>query len=162
MQESIRYAPIFIIEQTGNITVYGGNSVLIKSGFHAKPGSTFHAFIHGPSECYGGYAKSGTSDSSNDGNENETKMETLLAKSTTNEGLRINLIPNPNSGNFIFEVNQANPKGTLNVYGVDGKLYYEQFVNQTQTRLVISLRNGLYLVVYKTVKEMQTIKLIIN
>ncbi|WP_158276186.1 T9SS type A sorting domain-containing protein [Brumimicrobium oceani] len=76
--------------------------------------------------------------------------------------MQIKLIPNPNSGNFIFEINQANPKGSLYVYGVDGKLYYEQFVNQTQTRLDISLRNDLYLAVYKTHTEMQTTKLIIN
>jgi hypothetical protein len=160
MQESIPYMPVFIIEQTGNITVFGGQSVLIKPGFHAKTGSTFHAFIDGPSECYANNAKSGTSDSSDDDNENTTKTHT--EKPSISEELQIKLIPNPNSGNFIFEVNQANPKGTLYVYGVDGKLYYEQFVNQAQTRLDISLRNGLYLVVYKTVKEMQTIKLIIN
>ncbi|PWH84757.1 T9SS type A sorting domain-containing protein [Brumimicrobium oceani] len=160
MQESIRYAPIFIIEQTGNITVYGGKSVLIKNGFHAKAGSTFHAFIDGPSECYANNAKSGTSDSSDDDNENTTKTHT--EKPSIIEELQIKLIPNPNSGNFIFDVNQANPKGALYVYGLEGKLYYQQAVNQYQTKLDLSLKNGLYLVVYKTVKEMQTTKLIIH
>ncbi|PKR82063.1 hypothetical protein CW751_01625 [Brumimicrobium salinarum] len=160
MQESIRYAPIFIIEQTGNITVYGGKSVLIKPGFHSKAGSTFHAFIDGSSNCYGDYAKSGSSDSSDDDNENTTKTHT--EKPSISKVLQIKLIPNPNSGDFTFEINQENPNGKLYIYGLDGKLYSEQVVNQTQTRLDISLRNGLYLVVYKTVKEMQTTKLIIH
>lgn len=35
----------YIIEQTGDITVYAGESVVLKPGFHAQNGSTFHAFI---------------------------------------------------------------------------------------------------------------------
>jgi hypothetical protein len=150
----------YIIEQTGNITVYGGKSVLIKSGFHSKAGSTFHAFIREASDCYGDYGKSEDITSSNSDNENTA--ETFMEKSTTKEVLKIKLIPNPNYGNFIFEVNQTNPKGSLYVYGLDGKLYYQQSVNQTQTRLDLPIKNGLYLVVYKTAREMQTIKLIIN
>jgi hypothetical protein len=151
----------YIIEQTGNITVYGGQSVLIKPGFHAKAGSTFHAFIQEASNCYGDFGKSDAPAPSNSDN-NENRTETFIEKSTSNEVLQIKLIPNPNSGVFIFDVNQANPNGSLYVYGLDGKLYYEQAVVQTQTRLDLPLKNGLYLVVYKTAREMQTIKLIIN
>jgi hypothetical protein len=150
----------YIIEQTGNITVFGGQSVLIKPGFHSKAGSTFHAFIAGPSDCYGDYAKSGSSDSSDDDNENTTKTNT--EKSSITEELQIKLIPNPNSGNFTFEINQANPNGKLYIYGLEGKLYFEQVVNQTQTRLDISLKSGLYLVMYQTGTEMKSTKLIIN
>jgi hypothetical protein len=35
----------YIIEATGDITVYAGESVILKPGFHAQNGSTFHAFI---------------------------------------------------------------------------------------------------------------------
>jgi hypothetical protein len=35
----------YIIESTGDITVYAGESVVLKSGFHAQAGSAFHAFI---------------------------------------------------------------------------------------------------------------------
>jgi hypothetical protein len=35
----------YIIEKTGDITVYAGQSVILKPGFHAQNGSTFHAFI---------------------------------------------------------------------------------------------------------------------
>lgn len=35
----------YIIEATGDITVYAGESVVLKPGFHAQNGSTFHAFI---------------------------------------------------------------------------------------------------------------------
>ena len=151
----------YIIEQTGNITVYGGKSVLIKSGFHAKAGSTFQAFIQEASDCYGDYSKSDSPTSTNS-DTNENTMETVIEKSTMNEDLRIKLIPNPNSGTFIFDVNKANPKGSLYVYGLDGKLYYEQAVIQRRTKLDIPLKNGLYLVVFKTATEMQTIKLIIS
>lgn len=151
----------YIIEQTGNITVYAGKSVVIKSGFHAKAGSTFHAFIQEASGCYWDGVKSDAPPSSNSDN-NEKKAKTFKERSTINEALQIKLIPNPNSGNFIFDVNQANPKGDLYVYGLDGKLHYEQSVTQTQTQLEIFLKNGLYLVVYKTATERQTTKLIIN
>jgi hypothetical protein len=36
----------YIIEKTGDITVYAGESVVLKPGFHAQNGSTFHAFIN--------------------------------------------------------------------------------------------------------------------
>src|SRR5690554_465263 len=150
----------YIIEQTGNITVFGGQSVLIKPGFHSKAGSTFHAFIDRPSDCYRDYAKSGSSDSSDDDNKNTTKTNT--EKSSITEELQIKLIPNPNSGNFIFEINQVNPNGALYIFGLEGKLYYEQVVNQSQTCLNISLKSGLYLAVYKTPTETKTTKLIIN
>jgi hypothetical protein len=35
----------YIIEKTGDITVYAKNSISIKPGFHAQAGSDFHAFI---------------------------------------------------------------------------------------------------------------------
>jgi hypothetical protein len=35
----------YVIEKTGDITVYAGESVVLKPGFHAHNGSTFHAFI---------------------------------------------------------------------------------------------------------------------
>ncbi len=35
----------YVIEATGDITVYAGESVVLKPGFHAENGSTFHAFI---------------------------------------------------------------------------------------------------------------------
>lgn len=35
----------YVIEKTGDITVYAGESVVLKPGFHAQNGSTFHAFI---------------------------------------------------------------------------------------------------------------------
>jgi hypothetical protein len=35
----------YIIEKTGDITVYAGESVVLKPGFHAQNGSKFHAFI---------------------------------------------------------------------------------------------------------------------
>ncbi len=35
----------YIIEKTGDITVYAGESVVLKPGFHAQNGSSFHAFI---------------------------------------------------------------------------------------------------------------------
>ena len=35
----------YVIEKTGDITVYAGESVVLKPGFHAQNGSKFHAFI---------------------------------------------------------------------------------------------------------------------
>lgn len=35
----------YIIEKTGDITVYAGETVVLRPGFHAQNGSTFHAFI---------------------------------------------------------------------------------------------------------------------
>lgn len=35
----------YVIEATGDITVYAGESIILKPGFHAQNGSTFHAFI---------------------------------------------------------------------------------------------------------------------
>ncbi|HZH85797.1 MAG TPA: hypothetical protein VFD77_00675, partial [Brumimicrobium sp.] len=38
----------YIIEKTGDITVYAGEQIIMKPGFHSQSGSTYHAFIKSP------------------------------------------------------------------------------------------------------------------
>ncbi len=150
----------YIIENSGNITVYAGVEIVIKDGFHAKPGSTFHAFIQEPSDCYVSGGKSASTISENSGGTEKI----LLADEgvISDEKNNVILIPNPNTGNFIFSIEETHPNGQLYVYGLDGKIYYEQSIYQSKTALELSLAKGVYLVVFISGQKRETAKLVIQ
>jgi hypothetical protein len=150
----------YIIESSGNITVYAGVEIVIQDGFHAKPGSTFHAFIQDASDCY---VPSGKSASSTGVSADQLEKQQLSEEATDlNQSADIKLIPNPNTGAFVFSIDEANSNGQMYVYGVDGKLYHQQTINQSQTALDLTLVKGMYLVVFITAEKRETVKLIIN
>src|SRR5690606_38134131 len=43
----------YIIESTGDITLYAGNAIYLKNGFHAQSGADFHAYIEESDACFG-------------------------------------------------------------------------------------------------------------
>jgi len=150
----------YIIENSGNITVYAGEEIIIKNGFHAKAGSTFHAYIEEASNCYVAPGKAPQTNTTNTFDTDKTDL--YNTKVDSNQAVQIKLIPNPNAGAFIFSINATNPNGQLYVYGVDGKLYHEQLINQNQTSLDLGLNKGMYLVVFLTADKKETLKLIIH
>ncbi|MBL1279024.1 MAG: T9SS type A sorting domain-containing protein [Fluviicola sp.] len=50
----------------------------------------------------------------------------------------------------------------LCVYGMDGKQFHQQKINVRKNQLQLTLKKGVYIVLYKTNDSVETLKLIIN
>lgn len=152
----------YIIQATGNITVYAGSAVDIKPGFHAKAGSTFHAFIetYTPCEVMGVSTPNGNG---NGGTDTDLSKEIgYQAPERINERETVYLYPNPNQGNFTFSIASSNPLGTLCVYTLSGQLVHKEEINATNTVLNLNLAKGLYLVSFENDEKLTTLKMLVQ
>jgi hypothetical protein len=92
----------YVIEETGNITVYAGEKVVMKPGFHAKVESKFHAFIKEPA-C----VTSKMSILSTNNNENtEEHINNMVTRKRLNnenqkESKKVKVYPNPNNQTMV-------------------------------------------------------------
>jgi hypothetical protein len=134
----------YVIEKTGDITVYAGYEVNIKPGFHSAQGSDFHAFIQ--DDCPGYSGKPALSNnSSTTGNKGEwiiRRMENSPVESTNPKQVEVRIFPNPSSGAVFFEWGEGIMK-ELSVYSTEGHLLSsETLSNETQLRL--NLKKGVY------------------
>jgi hypothetical protein len=151
----------YIIEPTGNITVYANNAVVIKPGFHAENGSTFHAFINGPPICDDSNRDKQTNNEQNQ-KEIVNKSFTIIQENYVNLD-EAKLYPNPNTGQFIFEVNLINKKhNQLIIYTLTGQQVYAQQITKNKTLLNLNLDKGVYLVVYNNGEYNQNTKMIVQ
>lgn len=171
----------FIIQSTGDITVYGGAAVDIKPGFHAQNGSTFHAFIQPPDDCLNGGDNGNKSVESSGTNTSDLKQFKNIEDSVdSSEEIVVELYPNPNTGHFNFivhnsainaetpnnwhQINQelAKPNGILYVYTLGGQIVHQQNITEVQTLLSLNLEKGLYIVAYKSDSEWITLKMTVQ
>lgn len=153
----------YIIESTGDITVYAGNAVIILPGFHAQAGSEFHAYID-ISDCdanYGGRSAEGGQDA----NENEkvlihaTPKEQTEVESNQNQ---ITIYPNPNDGSFLFQTNFDLNNATISIFNLTGQQVFTSLITSASTRLELELEKGVYLVIYQNGETRETIKMVIQ
>ena len=152
----------YIIQATGNITVYAGAAVDIKPGFHAKAGATFHAFIepYTPCEVMGESTPNG---SGNGGaNTNLAKEPAPQSLEEVHEKESVFLFPNPNQGNFTFSTTSGNPLGTLYVYTLTGQLVYQEVITSSNTVLNLNLTKGLYILTFENNEKLTSLKMIIQ
>ena len=137
----------YIIEETGNITVYAGEKVIMKPGFHAKAGSKFHAFIKEPT-C----VASNMSILSANNNENtEEQFNSKATRKTLNtvnqkESKKVKVYPNPNNGTFTLEVSDSYLDGEMMLFDTYGKMLYLETVKQNKMQIMRSLDRGVYYV----------------
>jgi hypothetical protein len=152
----------YIIQATGNITVYAGAAVDIKPGFHAKAGSTFHAFIEPYTPC----EVMGESTPNSNGNEgaytNLAKEQAPQSLDEVNENESVFLFPNPNQGNFTFSTTSGNPLGTLYVYTLTGQLVHQEVITSSNTVLNLNLTKGLYILTFENNEKLTSLKMIIQ
>ena len=137
----------YIIEETGNITVYAGEKVVMKPGFHAKAGSKFHAFIKEP-ECE--VSIKSMLSVSNDENTHEKSHGNRSAKTPQTEkqkeNKKVKVYPNPNNGTFTLEVTDSYLDGEMMLFDTYGKMLYLETVKQNKMQIMRSIDRGVYYV----------------
>lgn len=98
----------YIIEETGNITVYAGEKVVMKPGFHAKAGAKFHAFIKEPECEVSNKSILSTNNTENTAEQNNSKSPAnMLDTEKQKENKKVKVYPNPNNGTFTLEVTDS-------------------------------------------------------
>jgi hypothetical protein len=85
-------------------------------------------------------------------------IDNLATKLKNEVKLASSIFPNPTNGSFTFKTDATNLNRILYIYGLDGKLYYQTTVTETNTRLSLNLEKGLYIVVYNN----ETLKLTLH
>jgi hypothetical protein len=134
----------YVIEKTGDITVYAGNEIHIKPGFHSANGSSFHAFIENDCPNYGNkLVQSGSNSFENSHVEGEQqRQENHGLGSESEQANSIRIYPNPSSGEVNFDWKQIAVKG-LEIYSSEGLGVYTQTITN-QNYLRLHLKKGIY------------------
>ncbi len=147
----------YIIEKTGDITVYACNEVVLSPGFYAQNGASFHAFIR----C-DGCGRQEISDNNSNGKQSMFQNNTETSYNESNLGsiqpdkLRFKVYPNPSSQEFTIEFPQG--EGEINIVDLNGKIIHTEHV--IRERMIINLPKGVYILKWENNKEVQTQKII--
>jgi hypothetical protein len=138
----------YTIQATGDINVRAGKSISLKTGFHAQAGSDFHARIWLTSCDRPGEDRKSLASNSQEGNEGGDLRErqSLRNDMRANDKQYMQIIPNPNAGNFQLKLNYNNPEGLIYVYNMTGHLMHTQKVQLEESTLNLILDQGVYIV----------------
>lgn len=154
----------YIVQATGDIRVRAGNSISLKTGFHAQAGSDFHAEIWStPCDRPREDDKSlSTNNDDNNEGENFGRRQSLHNEMGANDKQFMQLIPNPNEGNFQIKLNYDNPEGMVYVYNMTGSLMHIQKVKLKESTLNLNLESGVYIIRWSNGVFTETKKMIIR
>ena len=137
----------YVIEETGNITVYAGERVVMKPGFHAKAGSKFHAFIKEPACVTSKMSMLSTNNNENtEEHINNMVTRKMLNNENQKESKKVKVYPNPNNGTFTLEVTDSYLDGEMMLFDTYGKMLYLETVKQNKIQIMRSLDRGVYYV----------------
>ncbi|WP_310559028.1 3-coathanger stack domain-containing protein [Flavobacterium sp.] len=151
----------YVIEATGNITVYAGQEINLKPGFHSQQGSEFHAYIE--YDCYpvGGKSAQNTQNESKISKEvmfNENNVSQSVQK-IENERIEISIYPNPSKAEVtvLFPVNL---EGDFEIVNSIGALIQKNSV-PSNYKSEVKLDTGIYFLHYQSNLGHKLIKQII-
>lgn len=152
----------YIIESTGDITVYAGQSVSLKPGFHAQAGSDFHAFI-----AYDGCSRPREEGKSSDSNSQTMELDNNAVQQLNDIGdsknettLDIVVYPNPTRGSFVIKVPKEQLGGSYTIVNANGIVLQTGVINIT-TDKKIELPNGVYFVHWRYNETLRIKKIIV-
>ena len=139
------------VQQNANLHCKAAESIHLKSGFHAKAGSSFHAEIK-PYSC-------STTKSQSVTNTNGIDTENLIVTQspTKYSNTTFNIYPNPSNGNVNIEFNNAT-QFSFKVFNVAGKLIKNGIGSK---RINLNLQKGIYIIVVEYDNIIEKEKLII-
>ena len=140
----------YVIEATGNITVYAGQEINLKPGFHSQQGSEFHAYID--YDCYpdGGKSQQNTRNDSKVPKEliiNEFEISQSKQK-IENEHFDISIFPNPSIAEVtvLFPVNL---EGNFEIANSIGAIIQKNTV-PSDYKSILKLESGIYFLHYQS------------
>lgn len=151
----------YIIESTGDITVYAQNSVHIKPGFHAQSGSDFHAYI-----AYDGCSrpreggKSATVKNNSEKGSTTTTIRKDVMESEKTSLTDILIYPNPNNGSCVVKIPAAQLGGSYAILNTNGVIL-RSGVFREQTEQRFDLPKGVYYFQWRRGKQYIVKKIIV-
>jgi hypothetical protein len=150
----------FIIEETGEVTVYACNSVGMGTGFEVQQGGKFHAYVQCDSCSRPREQGMKTSNGENNQNRSEEdyalKVEDYDSNNDTHQKTVLKVYPNPSDNGFTIEFPEVN--GDYTVTNTNGKNIQENKV--LSKSIFIELPKGIYFLKWRNNKEIQTKKII--
>lgn len=153
----------YIIEKTGDITVYAGEQIIMKPGFHTQSGSTYHAFIKSPPCTSSGMSQnSNNNDKKADENHTIESLENNSKEVERSEVQKVKIYPNPNRGSFTIEINELYVGCEFVIYDTFGKKLYQEILNQNKTLTNYELDAGVYFVTLIKGNNKHTQKIIVQ
>ena len=153
-----------IIQPGANVSYSAGNKVYLKTGFHAKPNSNFHAFID---DCT---TVLRTTDET--GKEITQATTNQRSKTTTDEvepeiiqgKYGVKVYPNPFDDNVKIDISgNASSGGVITLFDLNGKLVIEQSFGIGTPSLSLNtahLHQGMYVLKIRIGEEMISRKLV--
>src|SRR5690554_1505558 len=135
----------FIIEKTGDITVYAGEQIIMKPGFHSQSGSTYHAFIKSPPCTSSGMSQNSNNNDRKAGENHAIKFVKINAKEVEKvEDHKVKIYPNPNNGTFTLEVTEHYIGSEFMIYDTFGKKLHQKTIVNNKTQINQALDGGVY------------------
>lgn len=136
----------YIIEKTGDITVYAGQGISIKPGFHAQAGSDFHAFIleDGCSRPRTSSANTNEEDGSNSGGKQVNSSGTTLEKADFE--LDVKIYPNPNTGEINILLPEGEETAQYEILSLQGVKVQEGVIGENRSTIQLRFPNGTYFI----------------
>ena len=134
----------YIIEKTGDITMYACHEINLKPGFSAEAGSNFHAFVLCDGCARPGEHNNKSADPST-GGENETLRVKKSQKNQATESidqLSLKVYPNPTSGqtNVVFPL----AAGSFTVCDINGRIIVQQKLENNIKTHYLNLSKGVF------------------
>lgn len=135
----------YVIKASGDITVYAGQEISIKPGFHTQHGSDFHAFIQAdcdPNSFSGGSQK-------NMQQSTTTSEQNNAAKEVRSVPLEISIFPNPSHG-LLTVLFPQKTIGSYRLVAIQGQVIQTGQVDPDNTEIQFQLEKGIYFMQYTT------------
>jgi hypothetical protein len=148
----------YIIESTGDITTYAGESVTIKPGFHTKQGSSYRAYI-GYQPCNNKSLLSHDTESSND----QLSSNGVNVASRVLDPLYLNEIemyPNPAKDFFNIKVTENWIEGKIKIVTMSGVIMQSETIINVNQRISSQFKSGTYIIVFTSKEGISISKLL--
>lgn len=145
-EESVKITATNVINNEAGAVYHAGKIIHLKSGFSAKNGSVFRAYVENDQE--------GESDAS------KTSEQQVVEQSESVVDPFI-IYPNPNNGNFTIGLNDLQ-EGTIQIVDILGlTVYQSDFKNQSEIKIDIQdTKKGIYAVKVNAKNQVYTRKII--
>lgn len=149
----------FIIESTGEVTVYACKEIHIPTNFHAQPGGVFHAYIH----CDGCYRTEGKPENTNESENNENLEEDISQYQLNTKDFEgavhpeLQIYPNPTTGELTILFPEGH--GIFEIVDLNGGIMNENASVPETKRTTLRLPQGMYLLRWQGVQGVLTKKI---
>jgi len=150
-----------VVSSGGEATFIAGGKILFKPGFSSLSGSYTSAQIT-TTNNYCNVQQNMAAAQNN--NSPETANETVTFDELINDNIKLNIYPNPTSGNFTVSFSDKAASAEIALYSLQGNMLYKVSCKETlkQEIDISHFETGMYIIIIKTGKKVITGKVIKN